>query len=108
MTVWLVWESSHEEIAVICTTEAIAREWVKKKTEETRKYYREETALRMAAAAELKAMPFKEQFRIYGVPGYGEPTLEERMKFSFTDVHFWDETKVTEDSWSVEEATVLE
>jgi len=108
MTVWIVWEGSHEEIEVVCATEALAREWVKNKAEATRKYYREETARRKAAAAELQAMPSKEQYRIWGLPGYGEPTLEERMKFSFTDIHFWDETKITGDEWPVEEAMVLE
>lgn len=109
MTVWIVWEGSHEEIAVVCATEVIARQWVKDKAEETRKWMREETARRIAAQAELRAMSWPEQLRIMGMPGHGEPTLEERIKYvSFNSVTFWNPDDVREESWPVEEAQVLE
>ena len=107
MSVWVVWQWSHEEIAAVCATEERAKQWVRDEAEKTRAYYREERARQLAAKAELEAMAPRERLRIMGFPGYGDSTLEERMKYAFTGTDLLDSDKVKEEDWQIEESDLL-
>jgi hypothetical protein len=107
VTVWVVWQGSHEEIAAVCATEERAKQWVREEAEKTRTGYRKERDRRLAARAELEAMTPRERLRLMGLHGYGEVTLEERVKYAFTQTDFYDPGKVKEEDWPIEEEELL-